>query len=200
MLYFPDLPGQAWPIKKRTRWNTQLDESVSGRETRLARWRYPKYEFELTFNALSSSEEYPGAEPHSLQNLVSFFNDCQGRANPFVFVDRTDFFGRNEPLGVGDGAKVAFTVQRTLGRRQEPVGWVNNVAAVRVAGAPVSGWTLTQPNTVTLASAPAAGQVVTIDFWFGYLCRFDDDVLDTDQIMADLFQGLSVKFKSVRSA
>lgn len=200
MLQFPDLPGAAWPIRKKARWNTKIAESVSGREARVQRWRYPKYDFELTHNALSSGDAYLGAQANSVENLISFFHACQGRTNPFVFVDRVDYFALGEPLGIGDGATLSFTAKRTIGQFQEPVGWVQNVAAVRVDGVAAASWALTQPSTIALASAPASGAVVTADFWFGYLCRLEEDEMNVEQIVADLFAGQPVKFKSVRAS
>ncbi|MFT4097059.1 MAG: DUF2460 domain-containing protein [Rhodoblastus sp.] len=200
MLVFPTLPGAAWPIRKKQVWNTKVSESVSGREARLARWRWPRYEFELTHNALASGDCYPGAQANSVENLISFFHACQGRANPFVFVDRADYYAQGEPLGIGDGATRSFTALRTIGQFQEPVGCVLSVAAIRVDSVPVAGWLLSEPTTLTLASPPARGAIVSADFWFGYLCRLDEDAFDVEQIVADLFSGLPLKFKSVRSA
>lgn len=200
MLEFPNLPGMGWPIKKRLLWNTKLAESVSGREARVSRWRNPRYEFEVNFAALASNAQYPGAGDRSLQNLVSFVHQCQGRTNPFVFYDQTDNYAAGAILGQGDGATLSFTAQRTIGQFAEPVGWVQNVAAVYVDGAATDAWDLVQPNQIAFTAAPAAGAVLTADFWFGYVCRLDDDAVDLAQIADNLWQGASFKFKSVRQS
>ncbi len=60
-------------------------------------------------------------------------------------------------------------------------------------------WTITQPNTLTFATAPAAAASVAADFSYAFNCRFLDDQEDFEEIMNGLWQVQSVKFRSVKS-
>ena len=52
---------------------------------------------------------------------------------------------------------------------------------------------------VTFAAAPAVGAAIGWTGYFGFLCRFDDDKLDFEQFMQNLWKADSVKFRSVRA-
>lgn len=200
MLTFPTFPGQGWSVRRRTIWNTRLDESASGREVRTKFWRYPRYEFEVVFDALSSSEDYPGLQARSKQNLEAFVHQCAGRANAFVYHDSIDNYVDGGALGIGDGATIAFSATRSIASGfAEPVGWVENVSAVYLNGVATDAWSLTHPNTIALSAPPAAGVVVTADFWFGFLCRLDDDETEFEEFLSHLHRVQSFKFKTVRS-
>jgi len=202
MLAFPVLPGQGWSVHKRPLWRTQLAESVSGREVRRALYRNPRYEFEVKFEGLASDAAHPGLQAHSLQALMAFFHQCQGRLNSFVYSDPVDCYAAGQVIGTGDGATAIFVAPRDVETFREPVGWVQNVAALYANGVALdpATWSLGAPNLVTLATAPASGVVITADFWFGFLCRLDDDILDVEQFMKELHSVGSFKFKSVRSS
>lgn len=199
MLIFPTLPGQGWSVHKTPVWKSRVVESVSGREKRLALWRWPKYQFEVSFEALSSSTHYPGLQDRSLQNLVDFFHRCQGQANTFLYRDRTDDHCRGGVCGVGDGVTTAFAATRPVGAYSEPVGFIDNVDAVYLDGVATDAWTLQQPNVIALQNAPAAGVVVTADFWFSFVCRLEDDTVEMEQFMQDLWSVKNFKFRSVRT-
>ena len=52
---------------------------------------------------------------------------------------------------------------------------------------------------VTFNTAPANGAALTWTGYFGFLCRFDDDSLDFEQFMQNLWRVDSLKFRSVRA-
>jgi len=86
-------------------------------------------------------------------------------------------------------------------------------AAIPTAGAPNFGspqlycaGVVQNPSTyaianglVTFATPPAVGAALTWSGYFGFLCRFDDDKLDFEQFMQNLWKADSVKFRSVRA-
>ena len=53
---------------------------------------------------------------------------------------------------------------------------------------------------VTFATAPTSGAALTWTGMFGFLCRFEDDSVDFDQFMSNLWQVESLKFRSVRGS
>lgn len=199
---FPSLAGQGWSIHKKPLFTTLVAGHVSGREVRDALWQYPLWEFELAFDGLASdSASYPGLGAQSLQSLMGLFLQAQGRFGTFLYLDPTDNSVSGQALGTGDGATTSFTFVRTLGGFAEPVGWVTSVAAVSLNGVNQSaGWSLTAPNTLVFASAPAAGVAVAASFSYAFQCRFLDDGQDFEQFMQNLWAVQSLKFRSVRSS
>jgi hypothetical protein len=52
---------------------------------------------------------------------------------------------------------------------------------------------------VAFATAPAPGAVLAWSGFFSFLCRFDDDAVDFEQFMSNLWKVESLKFKSLRA-
>jgi hypothetical protein len=75
---------------------------------------------------------------------------------------------------------------------------VDTVYADGVALDP-STWDLVLPNVIRMASAPASGVVLTVDFWWAYICQFADDRIDLDQFMWQIWELRSLKLRGVRS-
>jgi hypothetical protein len=188
---FPTLAGQGWSVHKKPTFSTIVASHVSGREVRDALYANPIWQFELTFDGLDGTSGANGAlGPESLQALMGLFLQMQGQFGTFLFVDPTDNFALNQTLGTGDGATTAFTLTRTLGGFTEPVGWATSVSAVSVGGAALTtGWSIATPNSLTFATAPAAGAAV--------VASFAD--LDFEQFMSNLWRAESVKFRSLRA-
>jgi hypothetical protein len=199
--------NRGWSIKKTARTSTIVAGHTSGREVRVSNWAYPLYSFELTFPGLASNAAYPGLGRNSLQRLMALFNQVAGQAGTFLFTDPTDSYAAGAALGTGDGSTVSWPFMRTLANGgAEPVGYVAYVAAVYLAGVPQTGnWSLANPSQgqpypmLTLASPPSAGQRVSADFNWCFVCRFDGDNLEFEQFMDNLWQCQSVKFQSVRN-
>ena len=198
---FPTLPGQGWSVHKKPTFSTLVASHVSGREVRDSLWQYPIWQFELTFDALASdSASYPGLGAQSLQSLMGLFLQCQGQWGAFLYTDPTDNAVVDQGVAIGDGATKTFIMPRTLGGFIEPVGWVTGLANVKVNGAlRTSGVSLTTPNALVFASAPAADAIISASFSYAFLCRFVDDSADFEQFMQNLWSLQSLKFCSVRS-
>jgi hypothetical protein len=196
---FPALAGQGWSVHKRPSFSTRVAAHVSGREVRLPFYDYPLYEFELTFDALASNDDYPGLGAQSLQDLFGLFLQCQGQFGTFVYVDPSDCAVAGQAIATGDGATTRFTLQRGIGGFLEPVSWASGVAAVYLNGAAqASGWSLAQPNALVFATPPAVGVVIGADFSYGFLCRFLADQTDFENFMDGLWKVESLKFRSVK--
>ena len=150
---FPTLVGQGWSVHKRPIFATRVAGHVSGREVRDALYAHTLYEYELVFNALSSSStQFATLGAGSLQVLMGFFLSMQGQFGTFLYNDPSDGAVTGQSLGSGDGATTAFTFVRSLGGFAEPVGWVTGTPTIYVDGvAQTSGFTITAPNTLTFA-------------------------------------------------
>ena len=149
-----------------------------------------------------ASSGFPGLGANSLQTLLGFYLACQGQLGTFLYTDPTDSAVTGQVIGTGDGTTTSFTLVRSIGGHTEPVGWVTSLNVVVLAGAAQSSsaYTLATPNTLTFATAPAAGSAVTASFAYAFLCRFLDDQEDFENIMSGLWQMQSLKFRSVRTS
>jgi uncharacterized protein (TIGR02217 family) len=197
---FPVLIGQGWSVHKRPIFSTRVASHVSGREVRDALYAHTLYEYELVFNALSSSPtQFATLGANSLQQLMGFFLSMQGQFGTFLYDDPSDGAVTGQPLGSGDGTTTAFTFVRSLGGFAEPVGWVTGAPAIYLNGiAQTAGFTTTPPNILTFASPPASGVAISADFTYAFQCRFLDDTLDFENLMQNLWAVKSVKFRSVK--
>jgi uncharacterized protein (TIGR02217 family) len=199
---FPTLAGLGWSVHKKPLFSTVVASHVSGREVRDALYRNPIWQFELTFDALSSSPgSYPGAGANSLQTLMGFFLQMQGQFGTFLYTDPTDNTATNATFATGDGTTTTFSFSRFLGAFLEPVGWVTNVSNVSLNGVnQPSGWALSTPNSLVFASAPGSGVSIAATFTYAFECRFDSDDQDFEEFMLNLWQVESVKFRSLRTS
>jgi hypothetical protein len=199
---FPALTGLGWSVHKRPVFSTVVASHVSGREVRDALYQNPIWQFELTFDALSSSATlYPGAGANSLQALMGFFLQMQGQFGTFLYTDSTDATATNMTFATGDGTTTVFTFSRFMGAFLEPVGWVTSVTNVFLNNVDQSsGWSLSGPNSLVFAAAPGAGVSIAATFTYAFECRFDSDDQDFEEFMSNLWRVDSVKFKSVRTS
>ena len=203
---FPSLPGLTWPLTRSTIAGSNLVfKASSGAVAAAQLWSAPLYEWELSYEGLDSLGRHPGLIAHSKQLLESFFLTVGGRASPFLYVDPSDTQAQGSVLGTGDGATVVFTGRRTIGTYASTVDAILNVAAVYLNGVAQdsSTWALSAPNgvdvnAITLTTAPAAGVVVTADFWYAFKVRFVADDFAFKQLTPSLWQCEGVKFRRER--
>lgn len=194
---FPTLPGVTWPVTKRPITATRVEAHLSGREVRSPLYPAALYEFTLPVEGLTPDASFPGLGTASLQALLGLYVQCRGTWGTFLFTDPTDSEVTGQALGAGDGTTTAFPFARTLGGLTETVGWVTAVSRVTVAGVTqAGGWSLTAPNVLTFATAPAVGAVIAADFAYAFLCRFMDEGVDFEHLMRGLWQVKSLRFRS----
>ena len=201
-LYFPKLRGQAVSVNKKPHFDTLSAQHASGRETRAPRYVYPLWDFETVFEALDARATGRGAiEGASMQTLVGFFEQLQGRYGTFLYVDPSDYAVIGQPIGTGDGTTTSFAMVRTIAGFTEPVGAVTNANAVYLNGvAQAAGWSVpaATPYLLTFTSPPAAGVAITVDFTFAFVCRLGVDVAQFEEFLAMLMACKTLPFESVR--
>jgi uncharacterized protein (TIGR02217 family) len=207
---FPKLRGLSWSVHERPQTSTRISKHVSGREVRAQLYKYPLYEFELTYGGLSASAD-PAASnlgAQSLQTLEAFWLARGGAFDTFLFrkADATghvwDSQAEGQLLGIGDGVTTDFVfLRQLLTTWSEPVGAVESLGLnVYVGGMlqPASAWSLVYPNLLSFASAPALAAQVTADYSFYFLCRFGDDTTDFENFAYNLWTNQSVKLQTVK--
>ncbi len=194
----PTLPGQGWSVKKTPIFSTRISPHVSGREVRASLYAHALYQFELTWEGLDSSGQFPSLQAQSLQTLMGFWLACGGQFSTFLYADPTDGSASAQTIATGDGATRVFTFGRTIGGFFEPVSYVTAVSSVTVNGVATSAYSLTAPNTITLTAAPASGAIIAATFAYAFQCRFLDDSVEFENFMSGLWSVKSLKFRSVR--
>ena len=151
---FPSLPGLTFPVTRTPLWSTQVQESTSGKELRLAYYTYPRYRWQVKISVLRSD-----STNHELQTLLGFFNARQGQFDTFLYTDADDNTVTTQAIATGDGTTSAFQLVRTLGSFTEPVLAPNAVSAVYLAGVsiPSAGYSAPTNGALTQTAAGALG-------------------------------------------
>lgn len=184
---FPTLPGLAWRTEKEPEYDTLVKRSVSGYEVRSSRRDYPVYTIKMVFEFLRSSATYP-----ELQAIVGLFLRHRGQADSFLLLDPDDSVANATPFGVGDGSRRTFQLTARWAGFTQPAAHIRALDLITIGGSPVGGSAIQSwsPSTgiVTLATAPAAGAILTWSGSYYYRCRFADDTLTPRQLMQDIWE------------
>jgi uncharacterized protein (TIGR02217 family) len=197
----PTLPGLAWHVKKRPKFNTAIASHVSGREVRVSNYAYPIWEWEMKY-------EFLRADAHTeLQQLMGFFLARAGSYDTFLYRDPSeDNMVLNHLLVVGDGATTKFTLTKSYGGFTEPCGYVDSSTLAIRFQAPLAtdplpqttGWSFVSPNQIVFAVPPPVGTSVWIDFTWYYRVRFAEDSQDYDNFMFEMWQLQKLSIQSVK--
>jgi uncharacterized protein (TIGR02217 family) len=194
---FPLLPGFSFIASKRPQWNTAVSQASSGRERRRMGWSYPLWNFKVGYEVLRDGPNY-----QELERLQAFFNAHAGKYAEFFFCDPSDNQVTDQRFATGDGT-ATFQLTRTIGAGNltfvEPVRGVFNTPIVKVNGAIRSDYSIGPLGQITFAAAPAAGAALTWSGNFLFLCRFDQDDLDVQQMMQGLWSQSGLAFVTVKS-
>ena len=176
---FPDLPGLTWPVVRRPLFKTVGTTAADGTFYGATYWQYPLYEFDLRFNYL---------EPAHFDLLIGLFLQSRGNITPFWFdAGAGDNAVDQQALGAGDGVATEFTLVRATGGFVQPVDGSFGVRTAYVDGGAVSA--VFDDTTVTFDVAPAAGTALAWSGSYYYKCRFLENQLQTDEFLAQLYQG-----------
>jgi uncharacterized protein (TIGR02217 family) len=198
---FPALAGLGWTVKRSPVWKTRLQESISGKEVRIADWSFPRWQWQLSFDFLRGDPV--NAE---FQALAGFFNQRQGMFDSFLYQDADDNSVTAQPVGVGDGSTASFQMIRSFGNFVELIlAPIPSSASIFVNGilsnsANVFPWGSTTAGLLSFGSAPATGAAITATFSYYFPCRFVEDSMDFEKFMNQLWQGKKVGFISLKSS
>lgn len=184
--------------------STQVVESVSGHERRSSDWADARLSFDAGPGVRSEAD---------MAALIAFFRARRGAARGFRFTDPYDdrSCGMGEApgpldqrLGLGDGVRTAFPLQRFYGAGEEaqvrritrPVAGTIRVA---VNGAEmVGGWSHAGLGMIAFDAAPAEGAVLTAGFRFDVPVRFAEDRLDINRATFAAGEAPSVPLVEIR--
>lgn len=201
VLFPSTLKGLTWPIPRTEIWKTRMQQSISGKELRIADWSYPRHRWETEFSVLRSSSSYG-----EWQALVGFVNARQGSFDSFLYKDPNDSTTTGSTIGTGDSTDQTFQLSRTLGGVSEPILAPISIEAVRVGTTlftstmwSLSYWGSTAPGIVALTtSKPPATQTVVVDFTYAFPCRFDGDEQTFEEFLKRFMSAKKVVFTSLK--
>lgn len=214
-LLFPKIRGLAWSITKTPTFNTDIQESLAGREVRAQNFQNPIWEFTLSYEYLSNDPRLRDENQQTaLETIVGFFLARGGQFDDFL-LNESDLTGRLEdsvysgqPIGTGDGITKSFQLVRNIGGFLEAVqNPMNQTATVYVSGAAkLQGTDYTIANgVVSFVAPPAAGTPITADFVALHRVRFDvgtsrsgKEGIEFNNFCYNLYQCKEVQLMSVR--
>lgn len=201
---FPVLAGLGWSVARSEIWKTRTQEAISGKETRIADWSYPRHQWALTFDFLRQGS-LSGPVYDEFAALAGFFNLRQGSFDSFLYADADDYAVAGQAIGTGDGATTAFQLVRAFGGYAEPILAPDAVGAVYLNGVAqsagaytVNPWGSGTPGMLVFETAPGAGVSITADFSFYFPCRFTSDQLDFEKFMTALYRLEKIEFVSLK--
>jgi hypothetical protein len=171
---------------------------------RVAYANTPTWEWELTYEVL---QDATGAS--DLKRLAGFFLQMLGDVVPFLFLDPDDNTVTGQYIGTGDGATSSWTLQRTFGYPEsgtEPIGYFNSSAtfnvylngALQSASSYAVSTTTPVSQQIVFNSAPAAGDVITVDMSYYFYVHFKDNTNDFEKFMNQLWTVKKVTLESLR--
>lgn len=199
----PALPGLTYPLTRTMLWSNTTQEALSGKQTRVANWSYPRWEWEISYSVLRT-----WAGTAEFQQLVNFILERQGSFDTWLYEDTDDNTVTAQPLGLGDGVTTTFQLVRAfggVGGFVEPIYAPNQVSAVYAAGVAqasntwsVQGWESAAPGLLTFTAPPAAGAEITADFTFYFPVHFKDDTAALQKFMDQRYKADKLAFQSIK--
>jgi uncharacterized protein (TIGR02217 family) len=145
-----NLPNIGWPIKRAPMWSTKIQESISGKEVRLAYYTYPKYKYVIDLNALQSI-----VSANDFATFLGFYNLRQGQFDTFLYSDPDQNSVTGQAIGTGNGSTAAYQLVNSYGTFVEPVLAPNTVSAVYLSAVSIPAAGISAPTNGTLTSTAA---------------------------------------------
>lgn len=180
---YPTLAGLTWPLVRTPVWKTGIQPTQSGRELRAAYMSYPLYKWSAVYDVLRTAAAFT-----EYQQLLGFFNLCNGSFQAFLFQDPDDYAALTQGFGTGDGSTKIFTMIKSFGGFAEPAGYImpaSPTPTIFINGASQSpgNFTLNSPanGMITFVTAPGAGTALTWTGNYQYVCRFLADTVDFEK-------------------
>jgi uncharacterized protein (TIGR02217 family) len=199
----PVLPGLAWDNTTAPHFATKIQTSVGMSEVRAAFSPYPVRHYMLVHNFLRQYTPAGGSPFTEMNTLYGFYCSRQGSFDSFLYDDPADDTVTLQQFGTGDGATVAFQLNRTRGGFNEPVYNTHSTPLIYINGVLKStpaDYTINSSGLVTFTAAPGNGLPVQWTGTYYWRCRFDDDAIDFTEF-ANLFWSLKkLAFRTVLNA
>lgn len=208
------LRGLAYSSKWDSTFFTQGATAASGADTDVLIAATPLHDFDLTYKFLRDGPAWGDVlSALEFRTMKGFHLAMAGTAGRFLYKNPDDYQVFRQTLGTGDGTTTTFTLVRTFGANgffgTEPVGQINTDEPVNVyldaslSAVLPSLYTISTANpvanTITFATAPTAGQVVSIDMTYFYYCKLAANSNAFEKFMNRLWALGKVQLHSCRA-
>lgn len=167
-------------------YNTDVLTTASGHEKRNVNWISSRIVYNVSHGAKTKEQ---------MDMLIAFFKNCYGKATGFRFKDWSDYECKDQLIGVGDGAKLVFQlnksykvgdsfVERKISR---PVKYSVEIYTIEHGSLRGSNQKITlnecsiidyNTGVVTFRDAPLSGQHIYASFQFDIPARFNTDSMN----------------------
>lgn len=186
---YPVMTGLTFPVVRVPAMKTNIQECVSGRESAVGMWSFPRWKYTLTYSFLTQTD---------YDTIVNFFLAQRGRANPFWFDDRNANTLTNSVIGIADGVTKDFQITRLIGNINEPVFGTKANMVVTSAGHSSIEYNITA-GKVSFTTAPASGSGnITVSGGYYARVRFKEDEMNIEEFMYQLHELKTVELLSVK--
>lgn len=183
---FPTLLGLTYPIMWSPEWRTIVQEAISGKDTRIQLWTYPRYKFTLPVSRLVANGTA------DWQTLVGLYNSVGGGALPFHFNWSYDNAATNQALGTGNAVQPTGNTHGTT--TVDSLSSITGiVVGMQITGANIQAGTtilaIPTGSSITLsqtATGSASGSTFTIGTAAFNFIRFFGGFIEP---MQDVTQG-----------
>lgn len=196
---FPSFQGWSWEKTITPVWNTQTYESESGRETRIQKWKYPRYKISLTYNFLTDNTSKWHLEKGDIERLQGFFNAVGGSFDDFLYFDDTENYVKNQTFGVGNGQQTVFQLVRNHPYWAEPVNGIVEIPQIFIDGVLTTEVSVDPYGVVTFNSPPPADSVLTWTGNYYFRVRFDNDEIELTRTWDGLWESIEISMKTVKA-
>lgn len=187
--------------------STEAVTTDDGGVERNENWAVPLRSYEISHNVKT---------PDDIGLLRAFHAARRGASRSFLFKDWIDYTSKadggssagmtDQPLGVGDGATVAFQLIKryadSVSPLDVPILWPvsGSVLIAKDGVSTPSGWSVNRgTGIVTFSAAPAIGVILTSGFQFDVPVRFEDDLLRISWDTINSRSAGSVPLREVRA-
>lgn len=196
---FPSFQGWSWEKTITPVWNTQTYESESGRETRIQKWKYPRYKISLTYNFLTDNTSKWHLEKGDIERLQGFFNAVGGSFDDFLYFDDTENYVENQTFGLGNGQQTVFQLVRNHPYWAEPVNGIVEIPQIFIDGVLTTEVSVDPYGVVTFDSPPPADSVLTWTGNYYFRVRFDNDEIELTRTWDGLWESIEISMKTVKA-
>ena len=156
--------------------NTTIVQSKNGCEQRNINWNTNKMKFNI-INGIKTKKE--------LEELINFFKNVKGCAYGFRFKDWSDYEGKKEYVGLGDGATKKFQLIKTYKINDNIVCYrkitkpVISTIKIFIDNIETNNFDIDlTTGIITFNSAPKNNSKIQADFEFDVPVRFNNDVME----------------------
>lgn len=196
---FPSFQGWSWEKTITPVWNTQTYESESGRETRIQKWKYPRYKISLTYNFLTDNTSKWQLDKGDIERLQGFFNAVGGSFDDFLYFDDTENSVENQTFGLGNGQQTVFQLVRNHPYWAEPVNGIVEIPQIFIDGVLTTEVSVDPYGVVAFDSPPPADSVLTWTGNYYFRVRFDNDEIELTRTWDGLWESIEISMKTVKA-